>query len=42
MNKSVITEIANRDAFFHLLLNNTGLIILKLGANSARRTTGSP
>ena len=33
MNKSVITEISSRDAFFHLLQNNTGLIILKLGAS---------
>jgi thioredoxin 1 len=32
MNKTVISEIANRDAFFNLLKHNTGLIILKLGA----------
>lgn len=32
MSKKVISEIANREAFFHLLKNNTGLIILKLGA----------
>ena len=32
MSKEVITEIANRDAFFLLLQNNPGLIILKLGA----------
>jgi thiol-disulfide isomerase/thioredoxin len=30
--KQVISEIASRDAFFHLLKNNPGLIILKLGA----------
>jgi hypothetical protein len=30
--KQVISEIANREAFMHLLLHNTGLIILKLGA----------
>jgi thioredoxin 1 len=33
MSKQVISEIANRDAFMHLLTNNPGLIILKLGAN---------
>jgi hypothetical protein len=33
MNKKVISEIANRDAFFHLLGHNPGLIILKLGAS---------
>lgn len=32
MSKKVISEIANRDAFFHLLGHNPGLIILKLGA----------
>lgn len=32
MSKEIISEIANRDAFFHLLQHNTGLIILKLGA----------
>ena len=32
MSKQIISEIANRDAFFHLLGNNPGLIILKLGA----------
>ena len=32
MSKQVISEIANRDAFFLLLQNNPGLIILKLGA----------
>ena len=32
MKKTVISEIANRDAFFNLLKHNTGLIILKLGA----------
>ena len=30
--KEVISEITNRDAFFHLLKNNPGLIILKLGS----------
>jgi len=30
--KQVISEIPNRNAFFHLLDNNPGLIILKLGA----------
>lgn len=33
MSKQVISEIASRDAFFHLLHNNPGLIILKLGAS---------
>jgi len=32
LSKQVISEISNRDAFFHLLQNNPGLIILKLGA----------
>jgi len=32
MSKKIISEIANRDAFFHLLGHNPGLIILKLGA----------
>lgn len=32
MSKQIISEIASRDAFFHLLHNNPGLIILKLGA----------
>lgn len=32
MSKQVITEIASREAFFHLLSNNPGLVILKLGA----------
>jgi len=32
MSKEIISEIANRDAFFHLLQHNPGLIILKLGA----------
>jgi len=32
MSKQVICEIANRDAFFLLLQNNPGLIVLKLGA----------
>jgi len=32
MSKQIISEIPNRDAFFHLLNHNPGLIILKLGA----------
>jgi len=32
MSKKIISEITNREAFFHLLKNNPGLIILKLGA----------
>ncbi len=32
MSKEIISEIANRDAFFHLLQHNPGLIVLKLGA----------
>ena len=32
MSKQVISQIANRDAFFTLLQNNPGLIIIKLGA----------
>ena len=32
MSKQIISEIANRNSFFHLLENNKGLIILKLGA----------
>jgi thioredoxin 1 len=32
MSKKIISEIANRDAFFKLLQHNTGLIIIKLGA----------
>lgn len=32
-SKQVISEIQSRDAFFHLLQNNPGLIILKLGAS---------
>jgi thiol-disulfide isomerase/thioredoxin len=32
MSKEVISEIANRDAFFTLLKHNHGLILLKLGA----------
>ena len=31
-SKEIISEIVNRDSFFHLLQHNTGLIILKLGA----------
>jgi thiol-disulfide isomerase/thioredoxin len=30
MSKQIISEIANRDAFFHLLEHNPGLIIIKL------------
>lgn len=32
MSKQIISAIPNRDAFFHLLQNNTGLIVIKLGA----------
>jgi thioredoxin-like negative regulator of GroEL len=32
MSKQVITEIINREAFLTLLQHNTGLIIIKLGA----------
>jgi thiol-disulfide isomerase/thioredoxin len=32
MSKQIISEIPNRDAFFHLLQHNPGLIIIKLGA----------
>ena len=32
MSKKVVSEIANREAFFHLLGHNQGLIIIKLGA----------
>lgn len=32
MSKQVISEIPNRETFFHLLSNNPGLIIIKLGA----------
>jgi len=32
MSKQVISEIANREAFFTLLQHNPGLIVLKLGA----------
>jgi thioredoxin-like negative regulator of GroEL len=32
MSKKIISEIANRDAFFHLLGHNPGLIVLKFGA----------
>ncbi len=31
-SKQIISEIANREAFLHLLTHNTGLIVLKLGA----------
>ena len=33
MSKQVISEIANREAFFHLLEHNPGLIVIKLTAN---------
>jgi len=32
MSKQIISEIANREAFFTLLSHNQGLIVLKLGA----------
>lgn len=32
VSKEIISEIPDRQAFFHLLNNNPGLIILKLGA----------
>ena len=32
MSKKVVSEIANRDAFFTLLSHNPGLIVIKLGA----------
>jgi len=32
MNKQIISHIESKDAFFHLLDHNPGLIILKLGA----------
>ena len=32
MSKQIISEISNRDTFFHLLEHNPGLIVLKLGA----------
>lgn len=32
MSKQIISEIANRNAFFNLLDHNPGLIVLKLGA----------
>jgi hypothetical protein len=32
MKKKIISEIANREAFIHLLEHNPGLIVLKLGA----------
>ncbi len=33
MSKEIISEIVNRDAFFHLLQHNPGLIVLKLSAS---------
>jgi len=32
MSKQVVSEIPTRDAFFHLLKHNPGLIVIKLGA----------
>ena len=32
MSKQVISEIPNRESFFHLLKHNPGLIVIKLGA----------
>lgn len=32
ISKEIISEIANREAFFTLLQHNTGLIVIKLGA----------
>ena len=32
MSKEIISEIPNREAFFHLLRHNPGLIVIKLGA----------
>ena len=32
MSKQVVSEIPTRDVFFHLLKHNTGLIVIKLGA----------
>jgi thioredoxin 1 len=32
LSKEIISEISNRDSFFHLLNNNPGLIVIKLGA----------
>ena len=32
MSKEVISEIMNREAFFTLLTHNTGIIVIKLGA----------
>jgi thioredoxin-like negative regulator of GroEL len=33
MSKQIISEISNREAFLTLLQHNTGLIVIKLGAN---------
>lgn len=33
MSKEIISEITNREAFFHLLQHNPGLIIIKLGSS---------
>jgi len=32
-SKQIVSEIQSRDAFFHLLRNNPGLIVIKLGAS---------
>jgi thioredoxin-like negative regulator of GroEL len=32
MSKQIISEIPNRETFYHLLSNNPGLIVIKLGA----------
>jgi len=32
LSKEIISEIPNREAFFHLLNNNPGLVIIKFGA----------
>ena len=32
MSKSIISDIPNREVFFHLLEHNPGIIVLKLGA----------
>jgi thioredoxin 1 len=32
MSKQIVTELKSRETFLHLLQNNTGLIVIKLGA----------
>jgi thiol-disulfide isomerase/thioredoxin len=32
MSKQIISEIPNRETFYHLLGHNPGLIVIKLGA----------